>query len=87
MTHQLNYSALDEVVEHLIEKGFDSFADVLTILLNESMKVERSHALKAGPYERNEDRKGYANGFKPKTVKSKVGELNLDSALEHHPLY
>ena len=78
MTHQLNYNALDEVVEHLIEKGFDSFADVLTILLNESMKVERSHALKAGPYERNEDRKGYANGFKPKTIKSRVGELNVN---------
>ena len=78
MTYQLNYNALDEVVEHLMEKGFDSFADVLTILLNESMKVERSHALKAGPYERNEDRKGYANGHKPKTIKSKVGELNLD---------
>lgn len=78
MTHQLNYNALDDIVEHLIEKGFDSFADVLTILLNESMKVERSHALRAGPYERNESRKGYANGYKPKKVKSKVGELSLN---------
>ena len=63
---------------HFIEKGFNSFADVLTILLNESMKVERSHTLIDVPYERYKDRKGYANSFKPKAIKNKVGELNVN---------
>jgi transposase-like protein len=33
--------------------------------------------LQAAPYERTEDRKGYANGFKAKTVHSRVGDLHL----------
>lgn len=77
MSHQLDYNALNEVVEVLIEKGFEGFADALTILLNESMRIERSQVLQAGPYERSSERKGYANGYKPKRVKSRVGELEL----------
>jgi transposase-like protein len=33
--------------------------------------------LGVGPYERSEDRQGYANGYKPKTVKTRVGELTF----------
>ena len=29
------------------------------------------------PYQRSESRRGYANGFKPKTVNSRLGRLNL----------
>ena len=41
------------------------------------MKVERSMALGAGPHERTPDRRGYANGFKDKTVATRVGALAL----------
>jgi transposase-like protein len=41
------------------------------------MKVERIEVLQAAPYERTEDRKGYANGFKNKAVHSRVGDLHL----------
>ncbi|MBY0292010.1 MAG: transposase [Alphaproteobacteria bacterium] len=30
------------------------------------------------PYERTEDRVGCANGFKPKQIKSRVGQLNMN---------
>jgi len=33
--------------------------------------------LEADPYQRPEKRKGYANGFKPKTVSTRLGELAL----------
>ena len=46
-------------------------------LLNEAMKVERSVVLGAQPYERSDDRLRYANGYKPKTVRTRVGELEL----------
>lgn len=36
-----------------------------------------SEYLGARPYERSEDRRGYANGFKDKTVRSRLGELPL----------
>lgn len=78
MTHQNNDSKLDAVMELLIENGFEGFADVLRILLNEAMKIERDNALCAGPYERTECRRGYANGYKPKTVDTRLGKLAVD---------
>ena len=66
MAHRNNDSKLDDVMELLIENGFESFADVLRILLNEAMKIERDQALGAQLYERTQARLGYANGYKPK---------------------
>jgi transposase-like protein len=50
----------------------------MSTLLNEAMKLERSQFLEASPYERTSDRVGYANGFKPKRVNSRVGKLDLN---------
>jgi len=44
-------------MELLIENGFDGFADVMRILINEAMTIEWDRALGAGPYERSEARK------------------------------
>jgi transposase-like protein len=77
MTHHMQTTALDEIGELLAEQGFDGLADALRVLLNEVMKLERAAVLGAGPYQRSDDRKGYANGFKPKTVQTRVGALTL----------
>ena len=50
MAHQNHGSKLEAVMELLIENGFESFADVLSIMLNEAKKIERDHVLRAGPY-------------------------------------
>jgi transposase-like protein len=42
------------------------------------MLLERSCFLQAEPYERTEVRQDQANGFKPKTLKTRVGELSLN---------
>jgi transposase-like protein len=47
------------------------------LLLNETMCVERTQVLGAGPYERSEERRGYANGYKPKTLQTRLGALEL----------
>ena len=66
------------VLELLSEHGFDGMAKAMEILINEAMKLERASFLGAGPYERTETRRGYANGFKPKNVRTRVGELDLE---------
>ena len=66
-----------EVLELLAEQGFDGLAEAMQTLLNEAMKVERSQVLGARPYERTSRRQVYANGFKPKTVKTRIGALQL----------
>jgi len=67
-----------QVMEDLIAEGSEAFGAVLEKLLNAAMQVERSVFLQAVPYERTEERRGYANGYKPKRLKTRVGELQLE---------
>lgn len=77
MTRQEQSNTFNELVQLLAENGFDGMAQAFEILMNEAMKLERSEVLRAAPYERTEERRGYANGFKPKTVDSRLGRLEL----------
>ena len=77
MTHQPHPSVTRQVVQLLAEHGFDGMAEVMERLLNELMTIERQQALGVGPYQRGEARRGQANGFKPKTLKTRVGPLDL----------
>ena len=77
MTHQAHPSVMCEVVQALAEQGFDGMAQAMELLVNECMKIERQQALGVGPYQRGEARRGQANGFKPKRLKTRVGPLEL----------
>jgi len=77
MTHQEHSNDYNDLVELLAESGFDGMAQAIEILMNEAMKLERSDVLRAAPYQRTDARRGYANGYKPKTVRSRLGSLEL----------
>jgi len=77
MTRQMNNNRFEDALECLIENGFDGMAQALQILLNEAMKIERSSSLRATPYQRTSDRRGYANGFKPKTINTRAGKITV----------
>ncbi len=66
-----------QVLELLSDQGFGGMAQAMTILINEAMKLERSAVLGARPFERTPQRRGQANGFKPKTINTRVGQLDL----------
>ena len=78
MAHQMQPTALDPIMELLAEHGFDGMAHAVGVLLNEVLKLERSHALGAAPYQRTERRTGYANGFKPKTLHTRLGPITVE---------
>lgn len=78
MTYQAENTAFDQAMELLIQNGFNDIAEPIRILMNTAMKVERTHHLNAAPYERTEHRQGYANGYKAKTVHTRVGSMQLD---------
>jgi putative transposase len=78
MTHQADNSVIETVVQLLSENGLSHMGDVMRLVLNEAMRIERSQVLDAAPYQRTEKRRGYANGFKPKTVTTRLGELALE---------
>ena len=77
MTHQNNYTFSSNLIEDLMGQGLDGVPELLRVFLNAAMQVEREKYLQAGSYERTEDRKGYANGYKPKTMKTRVGEITF----------
>jgi putative transposase len=77
MTHQAHPSVTREVVQVLAEHGFDGMAQAMELFINECMKIERQQALGVGPYQRGAARHGQANGFKPKRLKTRIGQLQL----------
>jgi len=68
---------ISALIEELGQQGLEGLSELLSRLFNELMKAEREQALQAGPYERTEARKGYANGFKDKTVQTRFGKLEV----------
>jgi transposase-like protein len=78
MTHEDNYTFSKNFIDELIDVGFEGMPEMFKIIMNNAMKAERETYLQANKYERTEDRLGYANGYKPKTIKSRVGEVTLD---------
>ena len=77
MTHQSQSNELIEAVKLLAENGFEGMANAIEILFNEAMRLERTEYLGAQPYERSSERRSHANGFKEKTVNSRLGRLEL----------
>jgi transposase-like protein len=66
-----------ELMEQLIKSGPGGMAQVFTALFNLAMRMERDRHVGAGPYERTEERRGHANGFKPKKLDTPAGTLTV----------
>jgi len=78
MTHpNPDSNIFEEVLKLLMENGSDELAQAFQILLNQAMLIERSQALNAQPYQRTPDRQGYANGFKPKSLNTRLGKIDF----------
>jgi transposase-like protein len=77
VAHQPDSNVIETVVQLLCESGLSQMAEAVRIMLNEAMRIERSQVIEAGPYERSERRRGYANGFKPKTLETRLGPLTV----------
>ena len=61
----------------LLTEGDNPLAELLSVVLNAAMKLERQEHLKAAPHERSADRNGHANGFKDRTLKTRLGQIGV----------
>lgn len=77
MTCQDHCTLPNEITEGLISQGMDYIPEMIRILINLAMQIERQAYLQAGPYERTPERKDYANGYKPKTVNTRMGPITF----------
>ncbi|MFN3612549.1 IS256 family transposase [Tepidimonas sp.] len=78
MAQRVEHHPLDAAFAALLANGLDGAGEALRILVNEACKIERTHFLNARPHERTPQRTDYANGFKPKTVMTRLGEQTFD---------
>ena len=77
MTCQREHTESEAAVELIAEQGLEGLGEAITLLINQAMHLERARHIQASPYERTGDRQGYANGYKAKRVRTRMGELNL----------
>ena len=77
MTRQPDCTLSDDLMRMIAEQGLDALPELIRIMLNAAMQAERQQYLRAAPYERTTERQGYANGYKPKTVTTRVGDITF----------
>lgn len=77
MAYETEYTLLEQVIQMLAANKDNKFSRVIETVVNEAMKLERAQALQAEPYERTNERTGYANGFKDKTLALATGKVLL----------
>lgn len=78
MTYQKDCTLPEEFLEELSITGLEGLPELIQIVINEAMKLERQKYLGVNPYERSPERQSQANGYKAKTVKTRVGEITFD---------
>ena len=78
MTYQDDFTLPTELLEQVAEQGLDFLPELIRIVINTAMQVERQKQLGVGPYERSAVRQGHANGFKPKTVSTRIAPITFE---------
>lgn len=76
---QINLTLNTEILQGLFSKSGrdDAFAKLLEEILNQVLQAQASERLQAEPYERNGERQGYRNGFRERTIATRVGPVTL----------
>ena len=64
-------------LEQLSTQGLGALPDLFPVLLNAAMQIERQQYLGAAPHERPEERTGHANGYKDKTLNTRLGQITV----------
>lgn len=77
MTNENYYRVFDKIVEDLQVDHKDGLSNAISKLINISMELERDKALQVEPYQRSEERLGHRNGYKDKTLKTRIGDIPI----------
>ena len=76
-TTETNDTEILEMMHTLMNEDLEGFLAAMAKMHNLAMQFERKLHLGAGKYERTDARRGYANGYKPKTLNTHAGKLTL----------
>ena len=78
MTYQHpDFTLPAELLEQIAEQGFAAVPELIRIVINEAMRMERQNYLGVAPYQRSPERRGHSNGFKGHTERTRLGEITF----------
>ena len=70
INEQTNDTLQDQILKILFAEGLgEGLANIVQILMNAAMLIERENHIGVGPYQRGGERNGHANGFKSRTFR------------------
>jgi putative transposase len=77
MTYQSDCTLPTDLLDQLTDGGLEALPEAMRLLLNAAMLLERQKFIAAGPYQRTPERQAHANGFKDKTLQTRLGTLTV----------
>jgi transposase-like protein len=77
MARKSKDSELREAWQEASTVGDDGMRALVERVVQQVLEAEMSSFLQADSYERTGERRGYRNGYKPRLLKTRVGELEL----------
>jgi transposase-like protein len=77
MTYRDDFTLPAEMLEQVASQGLEVLPELIRVVVNAAMQAERQQYLRAAPYQHTTERVGQANGFKPKTVQTRVGDITF----------
>jgi len=77
MTYPHDFILPKEVLEGIATQGLDYLPELIRLVINTAMKAERQQYLGVAPYERSAERRDQGNGFKPKSMQTRLGDIEF----------
>jgi putative transposase len=77
MTYHEDFTLPESIVEAIVSQGLDGLPELIRLIVNIAMQAERQQYLNAAPYQRTPEREAHANGYKAKTMRTRVGEITF----------
>ena len=77
MTYQNEFTLSEALLGQLTAEGLEALPTLFQVLLNAAMQIERQKHLGAAPHERTQERTGHANGYKDKTLNTRLGQITV----------
>ena len=77
MTENPNTELPDHALNAILTHGLEGLPQAISTLINQAMLIERERHIGAATYQRTENRDGYANGFKDRTLNTRIGPVEV----------
>lgn len=69
--------ANEELTQEVLLEDPSFLKEIVQRVLQQILEAQMTQHVGAAPYERTENRKGHRNGYKPRTLKTRLGTLEL----------